>query len=150
MSSRYRIRIGGKFFEVEIGDISSSPVEVKVDGVVYSVDMDEEIGRAGTAPTVQQPSSAHTTNVPGDVPHPSAKSSPSVASSGDIQALLPGRIVSVGVQPGDEVTTGQPVAVIESMKMEQTIASSRDGKVKSVSVSPGDTVAYGQTLIEFE
>ena len=71
MNSRYRIKIGGKFFEVEIGDISSSPVEVKVDGVVYSVDMDEEIGRAGTAPTVQQPSSAHTTNVPGDVPHPS-------------------------------------------------------------------------------
>jgi biotin carboxyl carrier protein len=59
-------------------------------------------------------------------------------------------MISIDVQPGDRVTTGQPVAVIESMKMEQTIASPRDGTVRAVTVEPGDTVAYGQTLIEFE
>ena len=64
--------------------------------------------------------------------------------------MLPGRIISIDVQPGDRVTTGQPVAVIESMKMEQAIASPREGTVSAVAVSPGATVAYGQTLIEFE
>ena len=54
------------------------------------------------------------------------------------------------VKIGEVVTTGQPVIVIESMKMEQTIASPREGTVNRVLVSPGDSVAYGETLVEFE
>ena len=65
-------------------------------------------------------------------------------------AMMPGRVVSVEVKPGDEVKRGQTVCVIESMKMEQAIASPRDGRVGSVPVSAGDSVQRGQTLVELE
>ena len=138
MTARYRVKIGGREYEVEVGDLSSSPVEVTVDGVAYSVDL------AGSAsPATVRPSA------PRPAPSRAPSSTPAV-SAGAITAMLPGRIISIDVQPGDRVTTGQPVAVIESMKMEQAIASPREGTVSAVAVSPGDTVAYGQTLIEFE
>lgn len=138
MTARYRVKIGGREYEVKVGDLSSSPVEVTVDGVAYSVDL------AGSAsPATVRPSA------PRPAPSRAPSSTPAV-SAGAITAMLPGRIISIDVQPGDRVTTGQPVAVIESMKMEQAIAAPREGTVSAVAVSPGATVAYGQTLIEFE
>ena len=63
---------------------------------------------------------------------------------------MPGRIISVNVRNGDPITAGQPVLVMESMKMENTITAPKDGKVRSVLVKAGDSVQHGQTLIEVE
>ena len=49
---------------------------------------------------------------------------------------------------GDSVTKGQPILVLESMKMENTIASPIDGTVSAVHVAAGDAVQHGQTLAE--
>jgi biotin carboxyl carrier protein len=67
-----------------------------------------------------------------------------------VRALMPGRILRVNVEQGAQVQRGQPLLVMESMKMEQTIAAPREGRVKSVMVDPGDSVTRGQTLIELE
>ena len=61
-----------------------------------------------------------------------------------------GRVVSVNVNQGDRVENGQSVLVIESMKMEQTIAAPQAGTVRAVHVQAGDAVQHGQTLIELE
>ena len=63
---------------------------------------------------------------------------------------MPGRVVSVNVNPGDSVESGQSVLIIESMKMEQTIAAPQAGTVRAVLVQAGDAVQHGQTLIELE
>ena len=149
MSARYRVKIGGREYEVEVGDLSSSPVEVTVDGVAYSVDLAGSVSPATVQATAPRPAPSR---APSSTPRPPSTptSSTPTTTAGAITAMLPGRMISVDVQPGDRVTNGQPVAVIESMKMEQTIASPRDGTVSRVAVEPGDTVAYGQTLIEFE
>ncbi|MBM3957757.1 MAG: acetyl-CoA carboxylase biotin carboxyl carrier protein subunit [Gemmatimonadetes bacterium] len=64
--------------------------------------------------------------------------------------MMPGRVISVEVKRGDQVRRGQTVCIIESMKMEQRIASPRDARVTAVRVSAGDPVQRGQTLVELE
>ncbi len=70
------------------------------------------------------------------------------APDGMVRSVMPGRVVSVEVSKGDKVMKGQVLAVLESMKMENSIASPFDGVVSSVLVSSGDTVQHGQTLFE--
>jgi biotin carboxyl carrier protein len=63
---------------------------------------------------------------------------------------MPGRVVQVHVAPGAAVTKGQPLLVIEAMKMENVVRAPRDGRVVSVAVEAGTRVVPGQTLIEIE
>jgi len=71
---------------------------------------------------------------------------------GDTQvtAPIPGRIVKVEVTPGDEVDIGQPLVILEAMKMENEIRSHRAGRIRAVHVSPGDSVEQGAVLLTFE
>lgn len=79
----------------------------------------------------------------------SASSSAVAASSGgcEIKAGLPGSIFKVLVNVGDKVKKGQPVIVIEAMKMEIEVASPEDGVVSSVRVKQGDTIVNNQLLV---
>jgi biotin carboxyl carrier protein len=61
---------------------------------------------------------------------------------------MPGKVVKVLVAAGDAVTAGQPLVVVEAMKMETTLAAEIDGTVKSVNASTGDTVDAGAVLVE--
>ena len=75
--------------------------------------------------------------------------SPSVGPDGSrpVEAPLQGTIISISVTPGDEVAIGQPVAVMEAMKMEHVIASTMTGIVRSLGVSEGDTIYEGHALL---
>lgn len=63
---------------------------------------------------------------------------------------MPGLVVSINVTPGQEVKTGETVAIIEAMKMQNILKAERDGVVKSVSAAAGDPVAADDVLVEFE
>ena len=63
---------------------------------------------------------------------------------------MPGAIVSVAVQPGQEVQAGQELLTIEAMKMQNLIKSEVEGKIKSVKVKAGQAVGVDEILIEFE
>jgi propionyl-CoA carboxylase alpha chain len=62
---------------------------------------------------------------------------------------MPGLIVTLDVEPGQDVKSGQQVAVIEAMKMQNILRAERDGTVKAVSVKAGDSVAADEVLVEF-
>ena len=64
-----------------------------------------------------------------------------------VRAELPGRISSVGVAIGDEVQPGQPLLVIEAMKMLNDVRAPRGGVVQALSVDPGATVERGDLLV---
>ncbi|MDR1969224.1 MAG: acetyl/propionyl/methylcrotonyl-CoA carboxylase subunit alpha [Burkholderiaceae bacterium] len=66
---------------------------------------------------------------------------------GRLSAPMPGKVVSIVVKPGDPVKKGQPLAVMEAMKMEHTIAAPQDGVVGEVLYAPGDQVAEGAELL---
>jgi 3-methylcrotonyl-CoA carboxylase alpha subunit len=60
---------------------------------------------------------------------------------------MPGKVIAYLVKAGDAIKTGQPLAVLEAMKMEHTIAAPRDGTVAAVHYAPGDLVEEGAELI---
>ncbi len=66
-----------------------------------------------------------------------------------LRSPMPGLILSVAVQPGDEVKAGQDLCVLEAMKMENVLKAEQDGRVEEVRVRPRDTVAADQVLIVF-
>lgn len=63
---------------------------------------------------------------------------------------MPGVIVSVFVGEGDEVEDGQPLAIIEAMKMENTLRAEKKAKISKILVGPGDNLAVDAVIMEFE
>ena len=148
MTPVFKVTINGTEHEVNVGDLASSPVEVTVDGISYQVDLPDD----GSAPTVSTPAPGRPASPPRPATPPPAAppAAPAFGSSNDITAPLPGTIIEILVTVGEAITAGQGVVKMESMKMEQTIASTRDGTVKATPVSVGVAVAFGQTLVELE
>ncbi|MFZ4287835.1 acetyl/propionyl/methylcrotonyl-CoA carboxylase subunit alpha [Variovorax sp. HJSM1_2] len=69
---------------------------------------------------------------------------------GRLTAPMPGKMVSFAVQAGDTVKKGQPLAVMEAMKMEHTIAAPADGVVAELLFAPGDQVPEGAELLKIQ
>jgi acetyl/propionyl-CoA carboxylase alpha subunit len=66
------------------------------------------------------------------------------------QAPMPGTVIAVQVKPGESVTRGQTMMVIESMKLETAIIAWRDGVIKTLHVSPGQTFDRAAPLVTLE
>jgi biotin carboxyl carrier protein len=67
-----------------------------------------------------------------------------------VHAIIPGVVVSVSVAPGDAVTAGQQLLVVEAMKMQNELRAPRDGTIESVAVGPGATIDVGDLLVVLE
>ena len=67
-----------------------------------------------------------------------------------VRAIIPGRIVSVSIVPGDPVEAGQQLLVVEAMKMQNELRAPRDGIVSSVAVGVGGTIEVGDLLLVLE
>jgi acetyl/propionyl-CoA carboxylase alpha subunit len=70
--------------------------------------------------------------------------------SGEIRALMPGKILRIDVQTGDSVTEKQPIIVMESMKMENALAATRSGTIAAVQCTVGQVVQIGDLLVVIE
>lgn len=122
---------------------------------------------ASTAPVVSQPGSASVYSVKvngrpytvevsegGEITSSTAATAPatqSVAGAAEsIPAPLSGTVFEVLVSPGQQVSEGERILVLEAMKMETDISAPRAGRVVSVTVSQGDAVAVGDTLLVLE
>ena len=137
-----RVRVGGNWYTVEVGDLTQSPVEVTVDGETILVEIE------GQAPPLRRPPRPGRagTNTP-----QSASGTPTASSQDKIlRSPMPGRVMSILVRPGDRVSSGDEVCVVEAMKMEQSILSPRDGVIKAVHVQPLDSVNANDPLVELE
>ena len=69
------------------------------------------------------------------------------ATRGKVHAPMPGLVVEVLAQVGDEVEAGRPIVVIEAMKMQNALVTPLSGRVSSIPVMPGTAVETGQLLI---
>ena len=63
---------------------------------------------------------------------------------------MPGMLVSVNVSVGDEVQEGQPLCVVEAMKMENVLRAEKKGIIKTINIEPGMSLAVDEIIIEFE
>jgi geranyl-CoA carboxylase alpha subunit len=77
-------------------------------------------------------------------------SSADQASGDELKASMDGLIIETFVQPGDQVTKGQPLVILEAMKMEHSLTAPRDGTVAELLVEPGQQVKARQLLLALE
>jgi oxaloacetate decarboxylase alpha subunit len=102
---------------------------VRVNGREFTVEVAEDGEVAGVAPAGAGPK-------------------PAPRSSGEaVKAVLAGNVFKVHVAPGDQVEEGQPLLVVEAMKMETAVSAPRAGTVSDVFVREGDVVAVGDPLV---
>ncbi|OCT95425.1 propionyl-CoA carboxylase subunit alpha L homeolog isoform X1 [Xenopus laevis] len=71
-------------------------------------------------------------------------------TSSILRSPMPGTVVTVSVKPGDMVSEGQEICVIEAMKMQNSMTAAKTAKVKSLHVKPGETVGEGDLLVQLE
>ena len=146
---RYQITLEGQTFDVRLlSDPRQEQVQVEVDGVTFIAQVKallqngepgaEVAGDAEPAMLAQAPA-------PGPVSRPQT-----VAMEGNVvTAPLPGVVKLIAVTPGQKVTSGDQLLVIEAMKMDNIIRASRDGTIDKIHISEGHQVAYGERMIEY-
>lgn len=69
---------------------------------------------------------------------------------GEVEAPMPGLILDIMVKEGDKVNEGDPLLILEAMKMENVLTSPTKGTVQNVNVKKGDSVEKKQVLLNFE
>lgn len=138
------ITVNGRPFAVEV----SADGTVLVDGIAYDVALDgENAVIAGQRHPVQVRGLA----LVAAPPPPARPTRPTAQTgAGAVLAIMPGKIVRVLVEPGQSVKEGEPVCVLEAMKMENELHARQGGTVKAVHVKPGDDVEKDQVLVEIE
>ena len=129
-NGQYHIRYNNKSYPAEVVKIDreTKTVELKVNGHRYTVHLRDEIDLLMEKMGMTA-SAAHKVNT--------------------IKAPMPGLIIDLRVKAGDAVKAGDPLLILEAMKMENIIKAASDGTVKLVKVNKGDSVEKGQVMIEF-
>lgn len=121
--SKYRITLNGQVYEMEIEAIEE-----------------------GTVPAQPQTAASETAAAP------TADSAPVHAESepadNAVISPMPGTVVRLMAAQGDTVTKGQPVLVLEAMKMENEITAVKGGVISAMYVAEGQTVSGGEALFE--
>ncbi|MCU0356769.1 MAG: biotin/lipoyl-binding protein [Cyclobacteriaceae bacterium] len=134
----YKLKINGNPYDVQIKEAKDNIISVEVNGSSYHIELEKEVKatktpvlvRSGTRPTqVEVPIT--TKAVPKKIVSP-----------------LPGTIIKIRVNVGDTVKTGDPLIILEAMKMENTILAESSGKVIAINTREGSSVLQGDVLIE--
>jgi biotin carboxyl carrier protein len=130
IGGRYSLLIAGKSYEVLVRRVNKSDVtgyryEVLVAGQRFEIGVEDEREKALTGSIL----SAHETG------------------EAMVRAPMPGLVLGLPMDAGDNVERGQTVVILEAMKMENDLASPITGKVKEIRVSKGQTVNQGDVLV---
>jgi acetyl-CoA/propionyl-CoA carboxylase biotin carboxyl carrier protein len=132
---------GGTADQPDVDPVQRNSVVVEVEGKRIEVSIPARFLHSGTG----SKSSGRAPRRKISAHHASAG-----ATATSIKAPMQATVVKLAVKVGDKVVEGDQVLVLEAMKMEQSITSSRDGVIKAIKVSVGETIASGTVLVEFE
>jgi len=135
---KYKFIINGVEYSVQINNVEDRTMEMDVNGKPYTVLLDKEVKKTKT-PTLMR-----SLVIPSTDQGAAVKVS---AKTGTIKSPLPGTIIDIFVKPGDKVTIGQRILLLEAMKMENNIESDKAGTVAEIKISKGDAVMEGDVLI---
>lgn len=147
--NRYRIEIGDHDIKINGESVNASLVALKEHGIHLLKKgfnrREIHIKEQGKSEYVLNSDGSHAVvNVKKEK---AAQQQAAASNEKDVIAPLPGQIISVLVQAGDQVQEGQVVAIMESMKMQMVLHAPSDGTIVRVETEPGKTVAKGDILI---
>jgi biotin carboxyl carrier protein len=146
----YKYKVKGVDYEVEIAEVEGNIAKVNVNGIPFELELQKPINAAKhpsmNKPKVEAPRPADTGSAP---VAPAAAAAPvaAVGAGNAIKAPLPGTIIEIKVQVGQQVNIGDSVLVLEAMKMQNNIESDYAGQVTSIVVKQGETVMEGAVLL---
>ncbi|MFW5920635.1 MAG: biotin/lipoyl-containing protein [Polyangiales bacterium] len=163
---KYRVTIDGQEREIDVQVTSGGRVSVALDGEPVDADVEQvpggvsvrlggkvyDVTVGGRAEEMTVTAGRHRTVASVESERLRARKKARGGGSKadkEIRAPMPGRIVKVLVSPGDEVDAGQPVVVIEAMKMENELRATGAAKVASVEVTEGQNVEGNVLLVTF-
>ena len=141
---QYRFKINGNQYNVDINSVEGNIASVSVNGTSYQVELEDAPATPVQAVPVQ------TSVITPAVAPAQAAPAPKPAASGagkPVTSPLPGVIIAVKVNVGDSVKAGQEVAVLEAMKMENSIEAVQDGTVTAIHVAKGDSILEGAAIV---
>ena len=152
MAERIEVTVNGTVYAVEIDDLNNlngRPIEVRVNGQPYTV----QLGKVPETQT-QAERQAKAAPVEPQLPAPAVPPRAPVRS-GDghghqVTAPMPGKILSVAVEVGQQVRVKQTLCTLEAMKMEMSVAAPAAGTVREVRARVGENVVYGDLLFVIE
>jgi len=130
--------------------------QIKVDGKVYAVEVEEVGGNESSAGTVSVPqpviTKAKEEPVSQKVVKPSSSPAPAKAPTAvvpgeQVVAPMPGKVLQLKVTEGDSVKEGDTLLVLEAMKMENEIVANASGNIKKINVAANDMVDTGDVLM---
>ena len=148
----YKYSINGNEYTVAVIDLDGNTAAVEVNGTSYKVDiLGEELNitprpaakPAAPVAAAPQPQAA----APAPVEQPAAPAAKPAGNGKPILSPLPGVILDLKVNVGDQVKAGQTVAVLEAMKMENNINAEHDGVVTAIKVNKGDSILEGAEIL---
>lgn len=113
-------------------------LKITVNGTTYDVQV-EETG-ASSAPVASAPA-------PAAAPAPAVAPAPSAGAGTKVESPMPGTVLDIKVANGATVKEGEPVVILEAMKMENEINAPCSGTVTSICVNKGDSVDSGTVLV---
>ncbi len=134
------VTVEGQKYLVEVGDIHQRPVTVIIDGSSFEIDLECEADETSegssdsTALSFQSRTFVH--SVPAD-------------TACEVTSPMPGDIVQILVKPGQKVNPGDPLCVLDAMKMKNTIHAPQVGIISEIGVQEGQSVEFGVVLFKF-
>ncbi len=137
---KYKFTINGNDYDVHIRDMEENTAEIDVNGTIYEVEIHSKVKGSKTPRLIRKPLE----KMPGEGQIPRKQ----VSGKHEITAPLPGTILKLNVSVGDAVAEGQNVLVMEAMKMENQVQTTKGGEVLSIKVNVGDAVQQDDVLME--
>jgi len=145
------VTVNGTVYLVEIDSLD------KLDGAAFEVRVNDKpytvrLGQPGQAPQVAAKEAAPAAPQPNQAaaPKPAAAPAAPVGKGERVTAPMPGKILSVAVQVGDQVQYKDTLCTLEAMKMEMSIAAPVAGTVREVRAEVGANVVFGDLLFVIE
>ena len=130
-----QIRVEGKWYLVQVHDLSSDPAVVLVDGQKFEVKLEDFVSLIET----DKPSDG---NIPASWPFR--------GNGREFKSPMPGTIITILVKTGEKVKVGQDIIILESMKMQQPLKADSNGIVGEITVSEGDQILDGDLILLIE
>lgn len=137
---KFEFTIRGNKYDVEILNIEEGVAKVEVNGTKYNVEIHREVKQSKTPTLVRQEIRSERKD---------SKIKKTVSSKGfAVKSPLPGSIIKLLVNVGDTVKKGDPLLIMEAMKMENQVLAEKEGTITAIKVNVGDAVLQNDVLIE--
>lgn len=137
---KINVKVGETVYQVEIENLNVRPVVAKIGEQTFEIYPEMEAGPVLSRPAPAEAAPRPDTGLPSGQP----------GNEKGVPSPLPGTVTEIMVSSGSQVQAGDPLLVVEAMKMKNTIRAGRAGTIAEVHVVVGQSVQHKQMLVEFE